>query len=69
MNAIAIGNRLRDLRGSRSRREVADAVNVGESAITMYELGERIPRDEIKQRLARYFGVSEQALFFNEDVT
>ena len=46
------GSKLRELRGGRSREEIAGAVNVSVSAIAMYENEERSPRDEIKLRLA-----------------
>lgn len=48
------GSRLRELRGKRSREDVATAVNVSVSAIAMYENEERSPRDEIKLRLANF---------------
>ena len=59
---------LRALRGNRSREEVAQATGVSPSSIAMYELGERVPRDEVKVALAEYFGMSVGALFFNEGV-
>jgi len=31
----------------------------------MYELGYRVPRDEIKMKLADYYGVTVQSLFFD----
>ena len=43
MNAKDIGERLLKLRGDRSREEVAKAVGVSTSAMSMYENGERIP--------------------------
>lgn len=61
-----IGDRLVNLRGSRTQEEVANAVNTSVSAIGMYERGERIPRDEIKIRLAKYYKKSVQSIFFAE---
>lgn len=66
LSATEIGNRLRELRGKTSRNEMAQAVGVSRSALTMYECGERIPRDEIKEAIAHYFGVTVGALFFDE---
>ncbi len=63
------GNKLRELRGKRSREEIAMAVNISVSAIAMYENEERSPRDEIKLRLAEYFGESVQNIFFTQNVT
>jgi len=31
----------------------------------MYERDERIPRDEVKVRIAKYYGVSVYSLFFD----
>lgn len=61
MNASEI---LRDLRGARSQSEMAAAVGVTKSAWAMYERGERVPRDEVKRRIAAYFGKSVQEIFF-----
>lgn len=68
MDAKAIGNRIRELRGRKSMQEVSEDVGISYSALSMYENGERIPRDEIKIRLATYFGTSVQALFYDEQV-
>lgn len=64
MNAKAIGARLLKLRGVRSREEVANAIGVSISAISMYENGERIPRDEIKLKIADFYHESVQELFY-----
>lgn len=60
-----IGRKLAHLRGERSRQQVADEVGVSLSAILMYENGHRIPKDEIKIRLAEYYKVSVEDLFFS----
>lgn len=65
MNAKEIGNRLTQLRGDKSQQEVVKAVNISPSALSMYENGERIPRDEVKERLAAYYETTVQALFFD----
>jgi DNA-binding XRE family transcriptional regulator len=44
---------------------VADAVGVTYSAIKMYELGSRMPKDDIKIKLANYFNVPVGDLFFS----
>ena len=64
METKEIGKRLQELRGKRNQDEVAFACGISPAAVGMYERGERIPRDEIKIRLARYFGVSVEELFF-----
>ena len=64
MNPKSMGKKLKELRGKRSVTEVAKAVNVSHSSISMYEIGERIPRDDVKIKLAKYFGVSVESIFF-----
>lgn len=64
MEPKEIGKRLQELRGNRSQEDVANACEISPAAVGMYERGERIPRDEIKIRLARYYGVSVEALFY-----
>lgn len=66
MDAKNIGTVLRKLRGERSLEYAAAQMGISKSALAMYERGERIPRDEIKIRLAKYYGQSVQALFFAE---
>lgn len=61
---MTIAERLVKARGDRRREDVAAAVGVSLSAVAMYENGERIPRDEIKIRLATYYGTTVQELFF-----
>lgn len=64
MDAKKIGKRLQTLRGSRTQREVAEAVGVTPMAISQYESGERIPRDEIKKALAKYYKRTVNSIFF-----
>lgn len=58
-----IAKRLIAARGNIPRISVANAIGVSLSAITMYETGKRVPRDEIKVRLADYYNTSVQELF------
>ena len=60
-----VAERLRKLRGDKSRDEVAKAIGVSVSAIAMYENGERIPRDGIKLKIAEYYHKSVQEIFFD----
>lgn len=59
-----IGKRLRTLRNDKTLREVAEACEITTSALANYEAGTRIPRDEVKVRLASYYSTSVQELFF-----
>ena len=62
---MTVAERLVQARGGKSREDVATAVGVSLSAIGMYEIGARVPRDEIKVRLAQYYNTSVQDLFFD----
>lgn len=64
MNKRSVGSILRELRGERSRQEVADSCKISISALSMYENDARRPRDEIKERLAEFYGVSVTSIFF-----
>ena len=65
-NRIRIAEKLRDLRGRRTVKEVAGACNVSPSTLSMYENGERVPRDEVKIRLAKFYSVSVESIFFTQ---
>ena len=69
MDAEAISKRLIQLRGEKTQEEVAKAVGISKSALSMYENGSRIPRDEIKIRIAKYYHKSVQAIFVNNNDT
>lgn len=64
MDPITVGKRLTELRGDRSQERVARDNNLSLSAYTKYERGERVPRDEIKIRLAAYYQKTVQEIFF-----
>lgn len=64
--AKEIGAQLIRLRGKTPQAAVATALNISTSALSMYENGERVPRDEIKEAIARYYSTTVGALFFNE---
>lgn len=55
MDAKAISKRLTQLRGEKTQEEVASSIGISKSALSMYENGSRIPRDEIKIRIAKYY--------------
>lgn len=65
MNKKLIATRLKKLRGDKNREEVATDLQISLSALQMYENGQRIPRDEIKIRIAKYYKLTVQEIFFN----
>lgn len=64
----AVARKLIELRGTKSREEVAEAVGISVSALQMYENAQRMPKDEIKIRLANFYGVTVQYLFFENQL-
>lgn len=63
---MSVGQKLRELRGDRTMTDVAEQLSISESALKMYELDERVPRDGVKVRIAKFYGVSVGSLFFGE---
>ena len=59
-----IGGRLRKLRGEINRSTVAQKCEISVSALSMYENGLRVPRDEIKVRLANFYGKTVESIFY-----
>lgn len=60
-----VAERLIALRGKMRREDVAKKIGVSLSAITMYENGERIPRDDIKIKIAKLYNKTVQEIFFD----
>lgn len=58
------GEKLKELRGCRTQTGVARAVGITPSALSMYESGERVPRDEVKERLCAYYQVPVASVFY-----
>ncbi len=52
-------------REGKTQQEVAADLGISVSAISMYESGERVPRDEVKLALAQYYHTSVGYIFFN----
>ena len=64
---MSIGTKLRALRAQKQKtqQQVADDLNITKSALAMYERNRRVPRDEVKVRIATYYGDSVQSIFFS----
>lgn len=61
-----VARRLRLLRWDKkmNQADLAKALKTSPAAISMYERGERIPRDEIKLRFAEFYEMTVQELFY-----
>lgn len=64
---MSIGTKLKALRAQKKKtqQQAADDLNITKSALAMYERDNRIPRDEVKVRIAEYYGESVQSIFFS----
>lgn len=62
-----VGERLRKLRGIRTRTGVARELGIPYSLLSFYETGERSPRYNNQQKLADYYGVSRESIFCTDE--
>ena len=60
-----IGKKLIKLRGEKTVREVAEALGVTRQAIWNYENDIRVPKDEMKVKIAKLYNSSVQEIFFS----
>lgn len=65
-DAVEAGRRLRQLRGIRTRNGVAREVGVSYSALAFYESGDRTPSGPVKKKLADYYGVPVEFIFYSD---
>ena len=54
---------LRKLRGDRTQEEIAAILGITKSSWAMYERDERVPRDEVKIRIANFFGKTQELFY------
>lgn len=59
-------SKLRKLRAKKTQEQVAQDLGVSLSAYVKYENGIRVPRDDIKKRIATYYNSTVQDIFFSE---
>lgn len=66
VRTMGYSEKLVELRGKRTQAEVSEACGITQQSLCMYEKGERTPRDEVKKKLADYYGVTVGSIFFAE---
>lgn len=64
--SVNLGEKLKDLRISKglTQKQLAMSIGVEAAAVANYESGLRVPRDETKKKIAKVFGKSVEAIFF-----
>lgn len=62
---MSIGEKLKKLRAEKTLKEVAAEVEITAQALSNYENDLRVPRDETKMKLAKYFNKSVEEIFFD----
>ena len=60
---------LRKARGEMSCKDVANKLGISQSALSMYESGKRVPRDELKVRMAKLYNTTVGHLFLASKFT
>ncbi|MCO5065666.1 MAG: helix-turn-helix domain-containing protein [Rhizobiaceae bacterium] len=61
---VAIGQRIREARGSRTQDEFASMLEVSRAALTNYEAGRRLPNDLILKRISDISGIPVPTILF-----
>lgn len=67
MDRMAMGEKLKMLREKKGKTqaEMAEIIKVSPSSYNQYESGQKVPRDDVKVRIAEYFGKTVQYIFFS----
>lgn len=60
------GEALKEARGEMQRKDVANAIGISLAALSLYESGERVPRDDVKVKMAKLYNTTVGRLFFGE---
>ena len=61
---MTIWEKLKKLRGEKKTKDVAKDIGITISALSNYENDYRIPRDETKRKIAKYYKKSVEEIFF-----
>ena len=67
MDRKAMAEKLKTLRkgSGKTQAEMAKILNISNSAYNQYEQGLKVPRDDVKIRIAEYFNQTVQSIFFS----
>ena len=62
-----VGKILRSLRGIRVRTGVAKEIGISYSMLCKLEDGRRIPSDDMRERIAKYYGIPVDEIFYTHE--
>lgn len=65
MEKRKVAENLVSLRNGKSREKIAEEIGISVSTLQMYENAKRVPKDSIKVKLANFYGVTVQSIFFD----
>lgn len=61
---MSIGKKLKELRGDKTQIQICKDLGITTTSYSMYETDQRVPRDEIKKKIADYYKISVDKIFF-----
>ena len=61
---MTTAEKLKEARGKTPRKKVCEDLGIATSTLMMYENGKRTPRDDVKLKLANYYGRPIGELFY-----
>ena len=59
-----IARKLKELRGDKKQEDVAKKLGILQSTYSNYERGFRVPKDNIKVKIAKLYGKSVSEIFY-----
>jgi Predicted transcriptional regulators len=64
---MTVAEKLIELRNKsgKTQAEVSEDLNISQSCLGNYEAGIRVPKDEMKVKIADYYGLTVQEIFFD----
>jgi transcriptional regulator with XRE-family HTH domain len=67
LDLMAIGKRIRKLRGKESRSTFAKRFNIGINTLTRYEAGDTLPDSHVIAIICKHFNVASDWILFSEE--
>lgn len=65
INREQVAQNLVNLRGERTQAFTAKELGIAQSTYALYEIGKRVPGDDMKATIAAYYGKTVQEIFFD----